>query len=204
MFTVDCVERRLGRLGITAVEAARILRDRLQRGAISYFCTNLGVLHEQGIGMDPDPAEAARLYAMGCDGGHAVGLHTTWVYLHQNGIGMDPDPAEAARLYAMGCDGGDAGGCTNLGYLHDARHRHGPRPGRGRAALCHGLRRRQVGWLLEPCGDACGLDNIRIPTRPRQNGCMPAPALWGIWTAARKGSLSRPNECGAHRKIGAV
>ena len=80
-------------------------------------CINLGVLHYEGIGMDPDAEEAARLYQQGCDSGDALGC-TNLGWLHQRGIGMDPDAGEAARLYQQGCDGGHAGGCTNLGVLH--------------------------------------------------------------------------------------
>ncbi|MEO1687537.1 MAG: HcpA family protein, partial [Pseudomonadota bacterium] len=68
------------------------------------------------LGMDPDLAEAARLFRQGCDGGAARGC-TGLGFLHHQGLGMDPDLAEAARLYRQGCDGGLAIACDQLKRL---------------------------------------------------------------------------------------
>ena len=114
--TEECMRRGLATYEVEPEQAARLWRVACQ-GGDALGCTNLGVLHEEGIGMDADFGEAARLYRRGCDGGNAVGCTSLGV-LHQEGIGMDADFGEAARLYRQGCDGGDARGCTNLGYLH--------------------------------------------------------------------------------------
>ena len=53
-------------------EAARLYLKGCD-GGNAIGCTNLGRLHQQGIGMEPDPEEAARLYRQGCYGGDMQG-----------------------------------------------------------------------------------------------------------------------------------
>ena len=55
----------------------------------------------KGLGRPVDYTEAARLYQMGCDGGHALGCTNLGV-LHRQGLGRPVDYAEAARLYQHG------------------------------------------------------------------------------------------------------
>ena len=129
--------------------------------------------------MDPDPAEAARLYRQGCDGGDAGGC-TNLGYLYEQGIGMDPDPAEAAGSTARAATAATGG-------LHQPRdspagHRHGP--GSRRAAR---LYRQGCEMGLE---FACSWADERNRTgfaRPVQkNACSPVCArprirAWTSW-----------------------
>jgi hypothetical protein len=108
--TEECMQRGLAAYEIEPEEAARLWAVACD-GGNAPACTNLGFLHEQGLGMDPDPAEAARLYRQGCDGGDAWGC----MYLgtnYEEGIGLEPDPAESARLYRRGCEMGLADSCA--------------------------------------------------------------------------------------------
>ncbi len=162
-------------------EAARLYRQGCD-GGDAQGCTDLGYLHEEGIGMDPDPAEAARLYRQGCDGGDAGGC-TNLGYLNEQGIGMDPDPAEAARLYRQGCDGGDAAGCTNLGILHQQGIGMDPDPRRGGAALPPGLR--DGSGVCVFMGGRTGIEPA-LPARVQKNACRPVCArprirAWTSW-----------------------
>ncbi|MEM9910243.1 MAG: hypothetical protein AAF922_05610 [Pseudomonadota bacterium] len=114
--TEECLDRALAIYEVDAATAARLWRASCN-GGDAVGCTNLGYLHNLGIGMEADPVEAARLYRQGCDGGDAAGC-TNLGYLHLEGIGVDPEPFEAARLFRQACDEGDALGCNNLGFLH--------------------------------------------------------------------------------------
>ncbi|MEO0682267.1 MAG: tetratricopeptide repeat protein, partial [Pseudomonadota bacterium] len=93
--TTECLWRGVPTWEGTPEEAARLFAADCAGGNAG-GCTNLGVLHQQGRGMDQDFAEAARLYRQGCDGGDARGCSNLGV-LHHQGLGMDPDLAEAAR-----------------------------------------------------------------------------------------------------------
>ena len=114
--TEECLKRGLDLFKVTQAEAVRLWAAACA-GGHAMICSNLGVFHERGIGMEADPDEATRLYARSCEGGHAPGCTNLGLLLTKGG-GIDPDHAEAARLYALGCEGGDALGCFNLGVRY--------------------------------------------------------------------------------------
>jgi uncharacterized protein len=115
--TEECMRRGLAKFKVEPELAARLWSVACD-GGDALGCFNLGVMHQDGIGMDADPVEAARLYRQACEGGHAAGCFNLGL-MHENGLGMDADPVEAARLYRQACEGGYAGGCSNLGLLHE-------------------------------------------------------------------------------------
>src|SRR5262249_49942446 len=79
-------------------------------------CTNLGYIHERGVGVPSDLQEAARFYRLACDAGRPIGCSNLGV-LYDQGRGAGQDYAMAAKLYQKACDKGGATGCANLGYL---------------------------------------------------------------------------------------
>ena len=113
--TTECLRRANDIYEQDVALAAQYWRTACETGE-ALGCTELGILHQKGIGMDPNLGEAARLYQQGCDTGDEHGC-TILGFLHQQGIGMEPDPAEAARFFWQGCNGGNAVGCTDLGVL---------------------------------------------------------------------------------------
>jgi TPR repeat protein len=80
-------------------------------------CTDLGVLHERGLGISANPTRAAALYTSACQDNvleACLNLGTMTAL----GRGMSKaDPVQAARLFAQVCDGGLAVGCANLAVL---------------------------------------------------------------------------------------
>jgi membrane associated rhomboid family serine protease len=59
-------------------------------------------------------ADAASLWARGCDLGSAVGCNDLGLMVAA-GIGVPRDPARAVALFKRSCDGGDEHGCAELG-----------------------------------------------------------------------------------------
>ncbi|MEM1274751.1 MAG: tetratricopeptide repeat protein [Pseudomonadota bacterium] len=114
--TEECFSRAFAAQGTSDEEAGR-LYEAACAGGDARGCTNLGFLHNAGLGRAVNYEEAARFYQMGCDGRNARGC-TNLGILHDEGLGRAVDYDEAARLYQMGCDGGDAIGCSNLGGMN--------------------------------------------------------------------------------------
>ncbi len=79
-------------------------------------CTNLGILYENGEGVNTDLTEAARLYEQACDGLNMHGCAILGTF-YEKGIGIDANPAEALYLYTRACDGGNKLACRNLTEL---------------------------------------------------------------------------------------
>ncbi len=111
----ECLRRGLARWEITPMDAARLWRVACD-GGHARGCTDLGYLHENGLGMDRDYAEAARLYRQGCDGGNAFGCSYLGD-LFELGNGVALDLVEAEKLYRQGCEGGHSWGCDALERL---------------------------------------------------------------------------------------
>jgi len=83
-------------------------------------CNNLGIMYENGTGVDhSDLKHAADLYRQACDGGAMRACNNLGI-IYENGTGMDrPDPARSVKLYRQACDGGNFAGCNNLGILYE-------------------------------------------------------------------------------------
>jgi hypothetical protein len=80
-------------------------------------CTNLGMMYENGNGVEKSPDRAADLFKRSCEAGGSGGcLNLGLLYL--NGEGVPKDPNRAAELFNRSCDEGSGGGCTNLGLMY--------------------------------------------------------------------------------------
>ena len=64
--TRRCIERGVDAWEVDGAQAARLWRAACA-GGNARGCTSLGYLHHRGIGIDADPAAAARLYQEGCE-----------------------------------------------------------------------------------------------------------------------------------------
>jgi hypothetical protein len=97
-------------------------------------CFSLGVLFEQGNGVDVDQARAKALYARACEKGEARGCLNSYTdacdggktrgcvelgSLFEQGHGVRKNEEYAATLYTKACDGGEAEGCFKLGVLFE-------------------------------------------------------------------------------------
>ncbi|MEZ6000395.1 caspase family protein [Hyphomonas sp.] len=82
-------------------------------GGIAAGCTRLGILFEEGHGVDPDPVRARLLYQRSCDASDADACLRIGG-LYRTGQGVREQHAKAKEYYAAACDLGDAGGCKML------------------------------------------------------------------------------------------
>jgi len=58
----------------------------------------VGTIHEQGLGTDPDHAEAARWYRLAAEQHHSRAMMSL-AYLHEQGLGVDADMTSALNWY---------------------------------------------------------------------------------------------------------
>ncbi len=82
-------------------------------------CANLGILYEDGDGVDKDPQAAVRLWQQGC----ALGYYTACGYVgdaYRTGYGVEPDPVQAESLLTLACEKGGEWSCWKLGITKDA------------------------------------------------------------------------------------
>ena len=78
----------------------------------------LGLMYENGKGVDQDDEEAARLYRLAAEQGEALGYNNL-ALMYEDGKGVDQDYEEAARLYRLAAKQGDALGQTYLGVMYE-------------------------------------------------------------------------------------
>ncbi len=81
-------------------------------------CAGLGYLYENGLAVEQNFAEAARLYQLDCENSDQWRSCTALGALFQFGEGVPEDLSEAVRLYVRACEDGDFRGCTNLGAMY--------------------------------------------------------------------------------------
>lgn len=79
---------------------------------------NLGVLYDQGQGVEPDAGRAAHWFAMSANAGNPSGMSNYGRILEQ-GRGMPANPSEAARWFDMAARKGQAEAQYNLGLLYE-------------------------------------------------------------------------------------
>lgn len=75
--TAECLSRGLEIYKVDGETAARLWAASCLGGDAG-GCTNLGVIYERGFGVEADPAEAARLYGQGCEGGAMRAAAPIW------------------------------------------------------------------------------------------------------------------------------
>ena len=68
---------------------------------------NLGVMHEEGLGVVQDYAEAVRWHQLAADQGN-VYAQSNLGFMYRNGLGVVQDYAEAVRWYQLAADQGNA------------------------------------------------------------------------------------------------
>jgi TPR repeat protein len=83
--------------------------------ALAYF--DLGVLYQNGCGVQQDYAEAARYFRKGADANHAASQMNLG-YLYDQGWGVERDRGQAAAWYRRAAEQGLAGAQFNLGDLY--------------------------------------------------------------------------------------
>lgn len=80
-------------------------------------CNNLGVMYEQGIGVEKDYKEASKYYQEACDLNNGYGCSNLGV-LYYNGYGIARDGKKAIEYCQKACDLNNAIGCYNLGLWY--------------------------------------------------------------------------------------
>ena len=139
-------------------------------------CTNLGFLHEHGLGTPKDEAEGRRLLRAGLRGGNTdPKACSNLAIFRRRGRGGPEDAARAAALFEKACAGGEASACSNLGTMQGAGE--GVARDDGRAASFY-----EGGC---EAGDALGCYNLGVlsasrracrPTRPAPRTSFGVPA----------------------------
>jgi TPR repeat protein len=71
--TERCQEKGREQLRVDAGLAVRLFRASCEGGAAG-GCTVLGLMYENGLGVEADAARAVELYEQGCDGGDTGGM----------------------------------------------------------------------------------------------------------------------------------
>lgn len=94
------------------------MRDNADEGdSASMF--NLGVMHENGLGVRQDDRAAVRWYRKAAELGHAPAMLSLGV-LHNDGRGVSHDAGEAARLFQNAAEQGNAIAMFKLGDMYEA------------------------------------------------------------------------------------
>lgn len=81
-------------------------------------CSNLGLLYEDGQGVNQDYQKAAQLYQKACDSGDAGGCLGLGL-LYKNGQGVRQNFSTAKQYYGKACDLGIQIGCDWYRKLND-------------------------------------------------------------------------------------
>ncbi|MGE4294753.1 MAG: NifU family protein [Campylobacterales bacterium] len=78
--------------------------------------TNLGLMHLKGEGVAKNPAEAARLFAVGAQAGNASAVYNL-AGLYENGLGVETSLERAIALYEQAAASGHSGAAYQLGTI---------------------------------------------------------------------------------------
>ena len=81
-------------------------------------CTNIGVMYEDGHGVEEDFLRAADFYSQGCTRGNADGCNLLG-FMYETGVfGVAQDYSQAMELYSRACNAGNPNGCEGLGSMY--------------------------------------------------------------------------------------
>ena len=83
---------------------------------VSESCSNLGVLYENGQGVQQDFHKAAKLFEKACDDGYSQSCNNLG-NLYSKGQSVKQDHLKAAKLWQKACDDEISPSCSNLGVL---------------------------------------------------------------------------------------
>lgn len=100
------------------VATARGIWERLAAEGDGQAMNNLGVLYDQGQGVEPDAGRALHWFARAAEAGNASGMSNYGRMLEQ-GRGMESNPAEAARWFDLAARKGQPEAQYNLGFLYE-------------------------------------------------------------------------------------
>lgn len=97
--------------------AAALYRRASEAGHVA-AATSLGVLLQEGTGVDRDPEAARALYEAAAESGDARAMNNLGL-LHARGDGAPQDHARAARLFAAAAEAGLRPAMTNLAVMYE-------------------------------------------------------------------------------------
>lgn len=100
------------------VEGARKIWEKMAADGDPQAMNNLGVIYDQGKGVEPDPGRAAHWFAQAANAGNPSGMSNYGRMLEQ-GRGIPANPAEAARWFDQAARKGQAEAQYNLGLLFE-------------------------------------------------------------------------------------
>ena len=100
------------------VATARGIWEKLAEQGDGQAMNNLGVLYDQGQGVEPDTGRALHWFAKSAEAGNASGMSNYGRMLEQ-GRGMEANPAEAARWFDLAARQGQPEAQYNLGFLYE-------------------------------------------------------------------------------------
>jgi hypothetical protein len=79
-------------------------------------CYDLGIMYDNGQGVQQDYFKAVELYTKACDGGIVNGCYNLG-NMYKTGKGVRQDNEQALKYYGMACDMKDETGCENYTKL---------------------------------------------------------------------------------------
>lgn len=97
---------------------ARSIWEELAEKGDGQAMNNLGVLYDQGKGVEPDAGRALHWFSQAANAGNTAGMNNYGRFLEQ-GKGIAPNPEEAARWFDMAARQGQPEAQFNLGYLYE-------------------------------------------------------------------------------------
>lgn len=98
---------------------ARTLWEELAAKGDGQAMNNLGVLHDQGLGVAPDSGRALHWFAQSANAGNPSGMNNYGRML-QHGRAIPANPEEAARWFDLAARQGQPEAQYNLGYLYES------------------------------------------------------------------------------------
>lgn len=100
------------------IRTAREIWEKMAADGDAQAMNNLGVLYDQGQGVEPDPGRAAHFFAQSANAGNPAGMSNYGRMLEQ-GRGISMNPSEAARWFDLAARKGQAEAQYNLGLLYE-------------------------------------------------------------------------------------
>lgn len=100
------------------IHKAREIWEKMAADGDAQAMNNLGVLYDQGRGLEPDAGRALHWFAMAANAGNPSGMSNYGRMLEQ-GRGIPANPAEAARWFDLAARRGQAEAQYNLGLLYE-------------------------------------------------------------------------------------
>lgn len=97
-------------------DAALAIWGPMSQGGIARAQSRVGLCFSKGLGVERDPAIAARWFMLAADAGDMVGCREL-AHACFRGEGIPEDPARAAELYRKAADQGDAAAMDMLSWM---------------------------------------------------------------------------------------